>query len=211
MKYLLEKVLVHHSDKNKLNYNSRVETIFTEYNTLEKLRKNIILEDDIEYFIYYVDDKFKLIDDYFLDFDENEENGFDDNYLQNHCIGAFRCNHFCYAIDSEVMELENEANDIIRDYEYEHENNYNEDELKKLLKDFFENNKKIEVEEGELCIDNTDIDIFICKLINSHSILLNCDRYFQQYLDFEINNYEKIMEERFKKQTQQEDDGIEER
>ena len=71
------------------------------------------------------------------------------------------------------------------------------------------NNKKIEVEEGELCIDNTDIDIFICKLINSHSILLNCDRYFQQYLDFEINNYEKIMEERFKKQTQQEDDGIE--
>ena len=40
MKYLLEKVLVHHSDKNKLNYNSRVETIFTEYNTLEKLRKN---------------------------------------------------------------------------------------------------------------------------------------------------------------------------
>ena len=59
MKYLLEKVLVHHSDKNKLNYNSRVETIFTEYNTLEKLRKNIILENDTEYFIYYVDDKFK--------------------------------------------------------------------------------------------------------------------------------------------------------
>jgi hypothetical protein len=205
MKYLLEKVLVHHSDKNKLNYNSRVETIFTEYNTLEKLRKNIILENDTEYFIYYVDDKFKLKDNS-LDFDENEENGFDDNYLQNHCIGAFRCNHFCYAIDSEVMELENEANDIIRDYEYEHENNYNEDELKKLLKDFFENNKKIEVEEGELCIDNTDIDIFICKLINSHSILLNCDRYFQQYLDFEINNYEKIMEERFSQENTQTDD-----
>lgn len=93
MKYLLEKVLVHHSDKNKLNYNSRVETIFTEYNTLEKLRKNIILENDTEYFIYYVDDKFKLKDNS-LDFDENEENGFDDNYLQNHCIGAFRCNHF---------------------------------------------------------------------------------------------------------------------
>ena len=133
MKYLLEKVLVHHSDKNKLNYNSRVETIFTEYNTLEKLRKNIILENDTEYFIYYVDDKFKLKDNS-LDFDENEENGFDDNYLQNHCIGGFRCNHFCYTIDSKVMELENEANDIIRDYEYEHENNYSEDELKKLLK-----------------------------------------------------------------------------
>ena len=94
MKYLLEKALVKYSDKNKLDYEFTTEAIFTEYTTLEKLRKNIILEDDIEYFIYYVDDKFKLIDDYFLDFDENEENGFDDNYLQNHCIGAFRCNHF---------------------------------------------------------------------------------------------------------------------
>lgn len=210
MKYLLEKVLVHHSDKNKLNYNSRVETIFTEDTTLEKLRKNIILENDTEYFIYYVDDKFKLKDNS-LDFDENEENGFDDNYLDDHYIGGLAFNNFYYTINSKAKELENEINDIIRNYEYEHENNYNEDELRKLLKDFFENNKKIEVEEGELCIDNTDIDIFICKLINSHSILLNCDRYFQQYLDFEINNYEKIMEERFKKQTQQEDDGIEER
>ena len=215
MKYLLEKALVKYSDKNKLDYEFTTEAIFTEDTTLEKLRKNIILEDDIEYFIYYVDDKFKLIDDYFLDFDENEENGFDDNYLQNHCIGAFRCNHFCYAIDSEVMELENEANDIIRNYEYEHENNYNEDELRKLLNDFFENNKKIKVENVDLYIDDIDInfdtDSFIFKLTNSNSISisLNCDAYVQQYLDFKINNFEKIIEERFKKQTQQEDDGVE--
>lgn len=205
MKYILEEALVHYSDKKKLDYDYTVESIYTEYSTLEELRKNIILEDDTEYFIYYVDDKYKLNDDS-LDFDENEENGFDDNYFNDRCIGGLACNNFCYDINSKAKELENEINDIIRDYEYEHENNYSEDELKKLLKDFFENNKKIEVEEGELCIDNTDIDIFICKLINSHSILLNCDRYFQQYLDFEINNYEKIMEERFSQENTQTDD-----
>lgn len=42
MKYLLEKVLVHHSDKNKLNYNSRVETIFTEYNTNLEIEEKIL-------------------------------------------------------------------------------------------------------------------------------------------------------------------------
>ena len=199
MKYLLEKVLVHHSDKNKLNYNSRVETIFTEYNTLEKLRKNIILENDTEYFIYYVDDKFKLIDD----------------YLDNHYIGGLAFNNFYYTINSKAKELENEINDIIRNYEYEHENNYNEDELRKLLNDFFENNKKIKVENVDLYIDDIDInfdtDSFIFRLTNSNSISisLNCDAYVQQYLDFKINNFEKIIEERFKKQTQQEDDGVE--
>ena len=209
MKYLLEKALVKYSDKNKLDYEFTTEAIFTEYTTLEKLRKNIILEDDIEYFIYYVNDKFKLIDDYFLDFDENEENGFDDNYFNDRCIGGFACNNFCYDINSKVKELENDADDIIRDYEYEHENNYNEDELKKLLNDFFENNKKIKVGNVELCIDNTDIDFFIWRLINSHSISLNCDEYVQQYLDFEINDCKKIIEERFKEETQQEDDGLE--
>ena len=199
MKYLLEKVLVHHSDKNKLNYNSRVETIFTEYNTLEKLRKNIILENDTEYFIYYVDDKFKLIDD----------------YLDDHYIGGLAFNNFYYTINSKAKELENEINDIIRNYEYEHENNYNEDELRKLLNDFFENNKKIKVENVDLYIDDIDInfdtDSFIFRLTNSNSISisLNCDAYVQQYLDFKINNFEKIIEERFKKQTQQEDDGVE--
>ena len=214
MKYLLEKVLVHHSDKNKLNYNSRVETIFTEYNTLEKLRKNIILENDTEYFIYYVDDKFKLKDNS-LDFDENEENGFDDNYLDDHYIGGLAFKNFYYTINSKAKELENKINDIIRNYEYEHENNYNEDELRKLLNDFFENNKKIKVENVDLYIDDIDInfdtDSFIFKLTNSNSISisLNCDAYVQQYLDFKINNFEKIIEERFKKQTQQEDDGVE--
>ena len=204
MKYLLEKVLVHHSDKNKLNYNSRVETIFTEYNTLEKLRKNIILENDTEYFIYYVDDKFKLKDNS-LDFDENEENGFDDNYLDDHYIGGFAFNNFYYTINSKAKELENEINDIIRNYEYEHENNYNEDELRKLLNDFFENNKKIKVKNVDLYIDDIDInfdtDSFIFRLTNSNSISisLNCDAYVQQYLDFKINNFEKIIEERFKK------------
>ena len=199
MKYLLEKVLVHHSDKNKLNYNSRVETIFTEYNTLEKLRKNIILENDTEYFIYYVDDKFKLIDD----------------YLDDHYIGGLAFNNFYYTINSKAKEFENEINDIIRNYEYEHENNYNEDELRKLLNDFFENNKKIKVENVDLYIDDIDInfdtDSFIFRLTNSNSISisLNCDAYVQQYLDFKINNFEKIIEERFKKQTQQEDDGVE--
>ena len=189
MKYLLEKVLVHHSDKNKLNYNSRVETIFTEYNTLEKLRKNIILENDTEYFIYYVDDKFKLIDD----------------YLDDHYIGGLAFNNFYYTINSKAKELENEINDIIRNYEYEHENNYNKDELRKLLNDFFENNKKIKVENVDLYIDDIDInfdtDSFIFKLTNSNSISisLNCDAYVQQYLDFKINNFEKIIEERFKK------------
>ena len=189
MKYLLEKVLVHHSDKNKLNYNSRVETIFTEYNTLEKLRKNIILENDTEYFIYYVDDKFKLIDD----------------YLDDHYIGGLAFNNFYYTINSKAKELENEINDIIRNYEYEHENNYNEDELRKLLNDFFENNKKIKVENVDLYIDDIDInfdtDSFIFRLTNSNSISisLNCDAYVQQYLDFKINNFEKIIEERFKK------------
>ena len=133
MKYLLEKALVKYSDKNKLDYEFTTEAIFTEDTTLEKLRKNIILEDDIEYFIYYVDDKFKLIDDYFLDFDENEENGFDDNYFNDRCIGGLACNNFCYDINSKAKELENEINDIIRNYEYEHENNYNNynaDELK---------------------------------------------------------------------------------
>ena len=214
MKYLLEKVLVHHSDKNKLNYNSRVETIFTEYNTLEKLRKNIILENDTEYVIYYVDDKFKLKDNS-LDFDENKENGFDDNYLDDHYIGGLAFNNFYYTINSKAKELENEINDIIRNYEYEHENNYNEDELRKLLNDFFENNKKIKVENVDLYIDDIDInfdtDSFIFKLTNSNSISisLNCDAYVQQYLNFKINNFEKIIEERFKKQTQQEDDGVE--
>ena len=199
MKYLLEKVLVHRSDKNKLNYNSRVETIFIEYNTLEKLRKNIILENDTEYFIYYVDDKFKLIDD----------------YLDDHYIGGLAFNNFYYTINSKAKELENEINDIIRNYEYEHENNYNEDELRKLLNDFFENNKKIKVENVDLYIDdidiNFDMDSFIFRLTNSNSISisLNCDAYVQQYLDFKINNFEKIIEERFKKQTQQEDDGVE--
>ena len=189
MKYLLEKVLVHHSDKNKLNYNSRVETIFTEYNTLEKLRKNIILENDTEYFIYYVDDKFKLIDD----------------YLDDHYIGGLAFNNFYYTINSKAKELENEINDIIRNYEYEHENNYNEDELRKLLNNFFENNKKIKVENVDLYIDDIDInfdtDSFIFRLTNSNSISisLNCDAYVQQYLDFKINNFEKIIEERFKK------------
>ena len=199
MKYLLEKVLVHHSDKNKLDYKSKVELNFTEYTTLEELRKNIILEDDIEYFIYYVDDKFKLIDD----------------YLDNHYIGGLAFNNFYYTINSKAKELENEINDIIRNYEYEHENNYNEDELRKLLNDFFENNKKIKVENVDLYIDDIDInfdtDSFIFKLTNSNSISisLNCDAYVQQYLDFKINNFEKIIEERFKKQTQQEDDGVE--
>ena len=189
MKYLLEKVLVHHSDKNKLNYNSRVETIFTEDTTLEKLRKNIILENDTEYFIYYVDDKFKLIDD----------------YLDDHYIGGLAFNNFYYTINSKAKELENEINDIIRNYEYEHENNYNEDELRKLLNDFFENNKKIKVENVDLYIDDIDInfdtDSFIFRLTNSNSISisLNCDAYVQQYLDFKINNFEKIIEERFKK------------
>ena len=199
MKYLLEEALVNCSDENELDYKSKVELNFTEYTTLEELRKNIILEDDIEYFIYYVDDKFKLIDD----------------YLDNHYIGGLAFNNFYYTINSKAKELENEINDIIRNYEYEHENNYNEDELRKLLNDFFENNKKIKVENVDLYIDDIDInfdtDSFIFRLTNSNSISisLNCDRYFQQYLDFEINNYEKIMEERFKKQTQQEDDGIE--
>ena len=199
MKYLLEEALVNCSDENELDYKSKVELNFTEYTTLEELRKNIILEDDIEYFIYYVDDKFKLIDD----------------YLDNHYIGGLAFNNFYYTINSKAKELENEINDIIRNYEYEHENNYNEDELRKLLNDFFENNKKIKVENVDLYIDDIDInfdtDSFIFRLTNSNSISisLNCDRYFQQYLDFKINNFEKIIEERFKKQTQQEDDGVE--
>ena len=199
MKYLLEKALVKYSDKNKLDYEFTTEAIFTEYNTLEKLRKNIILENDTEYFIYYVDDKFKLID----------------NYLDDHYIGGLAFNNFYYTINSKAKELENEINDIIRNYEYEHENNYNEDELRKLLNDFFENNKKIKVENVDLYIDDIDInfdtDSFIFKLTNSNSISisLNCDAYVQQYLDFKINNFEKIIEERFKKQTQQEDDGVE--
>ena len=199
MKYLLEEALVNCSDENELDYKSKVELNFTEYTTLEELRKNIILEDDIEYFIYYVDDKFKLIDD----------------YLDNHYIGGLAFNNFYYTINSKAKELENEINDIIRNYEYEHENNYNEDELRKLLNDFFENNKKIKVENVDLYIDDIDInfdtDSFIFRLTNSNSISisLNCDAYVQQYLDFKINNFEKIIEERFKKQTQQEDDGIE--
>ena len=199
MKYLLEEALVNCSDENELDYKSKVELNFTEYTTLEELRKNIILEDDIEYFIYYVDDKFKLIDD----------------YLDNHYIGGLAFNNFYYTINSKAKELENEINDIIRNYEYEHENNYNEDELRKLLNDFFENNKKIKVENVDLYIDDIDInfdtDFFIFRLTNSNSISisLNCDAYVQQYLDFKINNFEKIIEERFKKQTQQEDDGVE--
>jgi len=199
MKYLLEEALVNCSDENELDYKSKVELNFTEYTTLEELRKNIILEDDIEYFIYYVDDKFKLIDD----------------YLDNHYIGGLAFNNFYYTINSKAKELENEINDIIRNYEYEHENNYNEDELRKLLNDFFENNKKIKVENVDLYIDDIDInfdtDSFIFRLTNSNSISisLNCDAYVQQYLDFKINNFEKIIEERFKKQTQQEDDGVE--
>ena len=150
-----------------------------------------------------------------LDFDENEENGFDDNYLDDHYIGGLAFNNFYYTINSKAKELENEINDIIRNYEYEHENNYNEDELRKLLNDFFENNKKIKVENVDLYIDDIDInfdtDSFIFRLTNSNSISisLNCDTYVQQYLDFKINNFEKIIEERFKKQTQQEDDGVE--
>ena len=204
MKYILEEALVHYSDKKKLDYDYTVESIYTEYSTLEELRKNIILEDDTEYFIYYVDDKYKLNDDS-LDFDENEENGFDDNYFNDRCIGGLACNNFCYDINSKAKELENEINDIIRNYEYEHENNYNEDKLKKLLKDLFENNKKIKVENVDLYIDDIDInfdtDSFIFRLTNSNSISisLNCDAYVQQYLDFKINNYEKIIEERFKK------------
>ena len=199
MKYLLEEALVNCSDENELDYKSKVELNFTEYTTLEELRKNIILEDDIEYFIYYVDDKFKLIDD----------------YLDNHYIGGLAFNNFYYTINSKAKELENEINDIIRNYEYEHENNYNEDELRKLLNDFFENNKKIKVKNVDLYIDDIDInfdtDSFIFRLTNSNSISisLNCDAYVQQYLDFKINNFEKIIEERFKKQTQQEDDGVE--
>lgn len=148
-----------------------------------------------------------------LDFDENEENGFDDNYLDDHYIGGLAFNNFYYTINSKAKELENEINDIIRNYEYEHENNYNEDELRKLLNDFFENNKKIKVENVDLYIDDIDInfdtDSFIFRLTNSNSISisLNCDAYVQQYLDFKINNFEKIIEERFKKQTQQEDDS----
>ena len=116
MKYLLEKALVKYSDKNKLDYEFTTEAIFTEDTTLEKLRKNIILEDDIEYFIYYVDDKFKLKDNS-LDFDENEENGFDDNYLDDHYIGGLAFNNFYYTINSKAKELENEINDISRNYE----------------------------------------------------------------------------------------------
>ena len=189
MKYLLEKALVKYSDKNKLDYEFTTEAIFTEDTTLEKLRKNIILENDTEYFIYYVDDKFKLIDD----------------YLDDHYIGGLAFNNFYYTINSKAKELENEINDIIRNYEYEHENNYNEDELRKLLNDFFENNKKIKVENVDLYIDDIDInfdtDSFIFRLTNSNSISisLNCDAYVQQYLDFKINNFEKIIEERFKK------------
>lgn len=208
MKYLLEEALVNYSDKNKLDYESTSESNFTEYTTLEELRKNIILANDTEYFIYFVDDKFKL-NGYSLEVDENEENGFDENYLCDHNIGGFRCNHFCHDISSKATELENEAHDIVRDYEYEHEDDYSEDELKKLLKDFFENNKKIKVENVDIYIDDFDIDLFISNLINSYSISANGDKYIQQYLDFEINNCEKIIEERFKEQTEQEDDGIE--
>lgn len=208
MKYLLEEALVNYSDKNKLDYEFTSAANFTEYTSLEELRKNIILENDTEYFIYFVDDKFKL-NGYSIEVDENEENGFDENYLCDHEIGGFRCNHFCHDINSKVTELENEADDIIRDYEYEHEDDYSKDELKKLLKDFFENNKKIKVEDVDVYIYDFDIDFFIPNLINSYSISVNCDRYVQQYLDFEINNCEKIIEERFKEQTEQEDDGLE--
>ena len=41
MKYILEEALVHYSDKKKLDYDYTVESIYTEYSTLEELRKNI--------------------------------------------------------------------------------------------------------------------------------------------------------------------------
>lgn len=208
MKYLLEEALVNYSDKNKLDYEFTSAANFTEYTSLEELRKNIILANDTEYFIYFVDDKFKL-NGYSLEVDENEENGFDENYLCDHNIGGFRCNHFCHDISSKATELENEAHDIVRDYEYEHEDDYSEDELKKLLKNFFENNKKIKIENVDIYIDDFDIDLFISNLINPYSISANGDKYVQQYLDFEINNCEKIIEERFKEQTEQEGNGLE--
>ena len=206
MKYLLEEALVNYSDKKKLDYDYTVESIYTEYSTLEELRKNIILEDDTEYFIYFVDDKFKL-NGYSLEVDENEENGFDENYLSNHNIGGIIINRTLYSINEKLEEIENDINNIIKDYEDEHESNYDKKDLEKNLKKYLANIKYIKVDSYKLELNNNIINCIVDESINeTFHYMLCANDLFNEYVNCELDSCREIIKERFSQENTQTDD-----
>ena len=206
MKYLLEEALINYSDKNKLDYESTSAANFTEYTSLEELRKNIILENDTEYFIYFVDDKFKL-NDYSLEIDENEENGFDENYLYDHNIGGIVINRTLYRINEKLEEIENDINNIIKDYEDEHESNYDKKDLEKNLKKYLANIKYIKVDSYKLELNNDIINCIVDESINeTFHYMLCANDLFNEYVNCELDRCREIIKERFSQENTQTDD-----
>ena len=206
MKYLLEEALVNYSDKNKLDYEFTSAANFTEYTTLEELRKNIILANDTEYFIYFVDDKFKL-NGYSLEIDENEENGFDENYLYDHNIGGIVINRTLYRINEKLEEIENDINNIIKDYEDEHESNYDKKDLEKNLKKYLANIKYIKVDSYKLELNNDIINCIVDESINeTFHYMLCANDLFNEYVNCELDRCREIIKERFSQENTQTDD-----
>lgn len=206
MKYLLEEALVNYSDKNKLDYEFTSAANFTEYTTLEELRKNIILANDTEYFIYFVDDKFKL-NGYSLEVDENEENGFDENYLCDHEIGGIVINRTLYNINEKLEEIENDINNIIKDYEDEHESNYDKKDLEKNLKKYLANIKYIKVDSYKLELNNDIMNCIVDESINETFHYMLCvNDLFNEYVNCELDSCREIIKERFSQENTQTDD-----
>ena len=206
MKYLLEEALVNYSDKNKLDYEFTSAANFTEYTSLEELRKNIILENDTEYFIYFVDDKFKL-NGYSIEVDENEENGFDENYLCDHEIGGIVINRTLYSINEKLEEIENDINNIIKDYEDKHESNYDKKDLEKNLKKYLANIKYIKVDSYKLELNNNIINCIVDESINeTFHYMLCANDLFNEYINCELNSCREIIKERFSQENTQTDD-----
>ena len=189
MKYLLERALVNYNDKERIEYESTLESNFTECNTLDELKNNIYIKDDVEYFIYCVDDDFKVID-YSICCDEN--------YLQDHEIGGIAINRYISEASKEFKEIESEVSCIIEDYENEYEENYSKDELKKLVKDYLMNIKNVKIDDYILELNNNIIYLLTDDLIqDTLSYEYYAKKLFNEYVNCELLRCKKILEERY--------------
>lgn len=197
MKYLLERALVNYNDKERIEYESTLESNFTECNTLDELKNNIYIKDDVEYFIYCVDDDFKVID-YSICCDENDEKDYDENYLQDHEIGGIAINRYISEASKEFKEIESEVSRIIEDYENEYEENYSKDELKKLVKDYLMNIKNVKIDDYILELNNNIIYLLTDDLIqDTLSYEYYAKKLFNEYVNCELLRCKKILEERY--------------
>ena len=206
MKYLLEEALVKYNDKEKIEYDHTLESSFTKYNNLEELKNNIKMLNDTEYFIFYIDDNFKS-DMYNWNYDIYEENDFEEIYLQDHEIGGIVINRTLHSINEKLEEIENDINNIIKDYEDEHESNYDKKDLEKNLKKYLANIKYIKVDSYKLELNNDIIDCIVDESINeTFHYMLCANDLFNEYVNCELDSCREIIKERFSKENTQTDD-----